>query len=193
VGVAVNVTSRISAIWQQNKSWPCLLLTLLLLCVVLIIVNQNLIAPGVDSLEREYIGLQERSRQSRMMKAAADTPSAFYRRGVNDLGKFHDLIPQLSDFTDLVAELFRLAEKSNLRITQVNYQPKVLKGDDLLQYGLAFSVSGSYAELKKFIALIESSRWLLAIEGISLRSDVRSGSSVSLQLQLATYFKAGVA
>jgi type IV pilus assembly protein PilO len=189
----VNVSSRLLALWQLNKSWPLLLLVLLLFCTGLIIINQKFIAPGVDDLEREYIGLQERSRQARMVKTAAETPRAFYQRSIDDLGEFRDMIPPQNKFTSLVAELFQLADKANLRITQVSYQPKELKNTDLLQYGLAFSVSGDYTQLKKFIALIEASKRLIAIEGIALRSDMRSGNIAELQLQLTTYFRTGTA
>jgi len=186
----VKASSRLQAIWQQNRSWPIILSVLLLLSIGLFFINQNFVAPGVDALERDYISLQDRSREARKVKAAADSPIAVYQRGIDDLEKFRALIPIRDNFTELVAELFRLAGKANLNISNVNYKPKVLEDYDLLQYGLVFSVNGSYDQLKKFIALIETSERLIAIEGIGLRSDLRSVNMVNLQLQLATYFKA---
>ena len=179
------------AIWQQNKGWPVVLGVLLLLSVILYFINLQLVTPKVDALEREYIGLQERSRQARKMNAAEDSPNTVYRRGIADLNKFRTLIPPRDGLTDLVAELFRVAEKAHITISQIHYDPKELKDYDLLEYGLAFSISGSYQQLKTFIALIEASKRLIVIEGIAIRSDLRSGNQGSLQLHLATYFQAG--
>lgn len=163
----------------------------MLLSIGLYFVNQQLITPKVDALERDYVGLQDRSRQARKINAAADSPNTVYRRGIDDLNKFRALIPPRDGLTDLVAELFRVAEKAHITISQINYDPKVLEEYGLLEYGLAFSISGSYTQLKKFIALIETSERLIVIEGITIRSDLRSGNQGNLQLHLATYFLAG--
>lgn len=182
---------RLRVIWQQNKLWPSILGVLLLLCLALSYVTQYHLAPAVTALERDYLALRERSQQARQVKVASDSPRAFFQRGSTDLASFRTLIPNQDAFTGLVAELFRLAGQARLKITQVNYQPKDLAGHDLLQYGLVFSVVGDYAQLKEFIALIEASERLMAIEGIALRRDSRSGNQASLRLELATYFKAG--
>jgi len=187
----MKTAKRFQAIWQQNRSWPILLVTLILTSVTLFFINQNFVAPKVNALERDYLSLQERSRQARKVKAAADNPNAFYQRGMDDLDKFRGLIPNRDGLTDLVAELFRLAGKANLKISQVNYQPKELQEQGLLEYSLVFSVGGSYQNLKTFIALIEASKRLIAIEGIALRRDQRVGDRASLRLELATYFKTG--
>ena len=189
----MKTSKRLQAVWQQNRSWPIILVTLTVACMALFIGNQNLIMPKVNALERDYISLQDRSRQARKIKAAADSPNAFYQRGVDDLEKFRALIPNRDGLTELVAELFRLAGKADLKISQVSYQPKDIEEQGLLQYGLGFSVGGSYQKLKTFIALIEASKRLIAIEGIALRRDPQAGNRASLRLELATYFKAGAA
>jgi len=186
-------TKKLLAIWQQNKSWPVILGALLLLIIVLYVTNQQLITPKVDALERDYISLQDRSRQARKMKTATDSPNTVYQRGIDDLEKFRTLIPPRDGLTDLVAELFRVAEKANIAINQINYAPKEIEEQNLLQYGLVFSITGSYRQLKTFISLIEASKRLIVIEGITIRSDLRSGNQGSLQLHLATYFQAGAA
>jgi len=187
----MKAAKRFQAIWQQNRSWPVILVALMLASVTLFFINQSFVAPKVNVLERDYLGLQERSRQARKARAASDNPNAFYQRGVDDLEKFRALIPNPDGLTDLVAELFRLAGKANLKISQVNYQPKELKAQGLLEYSLVFSVGGSYQNLKTFIAHIEASKRLIAIEGIALRRDQRAGDRANLRLELATYFKAG--
>lgn len=182
---------RLRAIWRQNRLWPGILCVLLLLSLALSLFNQHHMTPAVESLERDYLALRERAKQARQTKAASDSPYAFFQRANADLVTFRALIPERDAFTGLVAELFRLAGKARLKITQVNYQPKELEGYDLLQYGLVFAVVGDYAQLKQFISLIEASDRLMAIEGIALRRDSRSGNQASLRLELATYFKAG--
>lgn len=183
-------SARFKAIWQINKFWPVLLLVLFTGSIALFVVNQQLISPGVAALERDYIDLQQRSKQARQLKAAADNPMSVYQRGKADLDRFMAMIPAQQQFTALVAELFKMSEAAGLEISSVNYQPKELKDQQLLQYGLSFSVTGQYAQLKKFIAQIETSNRIVAIESIALRGKPEDDRGVSLQLQLVTFFKA---
>lgn len=76
----------------------------------------------------------------------------------------------------------------------MSYQPELDPETGFLLYGLSFSVDGRYAEIKKFIHLLENSSRIILIDNISL-SD-KSGKSghpekVSLQIKLRSYFREG--
>ncbi len=82
-----------------------------------------------------------------------------------------------------------LSGDANLNIAQISYKSEAMKGSPLLKLDLNFSVSGHYADIKKFIYSIERSIRLIAIKQISLQGE--SSESVSLRLSLETYFHPG--
>jgi type IV pilus assembly protein PilO len=177
------------AAWRLNKGFPVGIAVLLVFNIVAFALITFFISPRIDALEREYIGLQAQVRQGRLAGQQSQNPQAIYRNGKEDLKKFWEAIPPKTEFTALIGEIFSLAQNAGLGIDQITYTPKE-EEKGLLSDALAFTVTGTYQQIKKFIFSLEQSRRLIALEEISLSGGEQSGQEqVSLRLKLSTYFK----
>jgi Tfp pilus assembly protein PilO len=143
------------------------------------------VAPKLSQTERELALLQQHSRKSDTL-----APQQAYGQGVKDYARFSALLPSLRDFSELIGDLYALAEQCNLEISQIGYTQKALPDSDLLAYALKFSLTGTYDELKRFIYGLEESRRLVVIEQLTLNAakGEEGAALVSLSLSLTTYF-----
>lgn len=184
--------SMLLAAWRLNRGVPLLIAGLLLLNLVAYGLMTYVVAPGIDALERRYIDRQSLVREARQAGAAAASPQETYRRGQEDLGAFRAAIPSRTEFTTLIGEIFSLAEQAGLAIDRIGYDPEEVAGRGLLRYGLQFSVTGEYGEIKKFVYSLEQSERLVAIEGLTLSGGGPERGQVALRMRLSTYFTTDV-
>lgn len=180
--------SLLLAAWRLNRTVPLLIAALLLLNMAAYAVLAYLEAPRIDTLERRYIERQALVREARQAGAAIATPQRTFLRGRQDLEVFREAIPPRSAFTDLIGEVFSLASEAGLAIDRIGYDPEEDTGRNLLRYGLQFTVTGRYGELKRFVYALEQSERLIAIEELTLRSGEAQGGEVALAVRLSTYF-----
>ncbi|WP_321372488.1 type 4a pilus biogenesis protein PilO [uncultured Desulfuromusa sp.] len=184
----------ISAVWAPNRG-RIMVIGLLSLCVVAAYVVQSWVTePNLLELRTEQSRLQQQVRQRQLEFANSGVPVSAAEQLDRNLQQFNQLIPQQADFSVFLGELFDWSQQADLKIHQINYQPKQDKETGFLRYGLSFSVKGEYAQIKKFIHLVENSRRIILIEKISLRGSSTSQKGqpqVDLQIELATYFQRG--
>ncbi len=179
-------------VWEQNRFLLILILLLLLVCGGFYLATDRFVSNDLDALQRQQTTLHQQLRQQQLLIAREGAPLSSAERMVNDLAKFNQKIPSKVYFADFVGDLFAWAERVELEIKQVNYQPKIESDTGFLEYGLNFSVQGTYAQLKKFIHLLENSSRILIIDSIILtgRPLADSGKSeVALTIKLTTYFQ----
>jgi type IV pilus assembly protein PilO len=175
------------AAWRVNRKIPLLLLGLLLANVLIYYVPLRMIANQADSIQSDYIRMQAQQR-SQSSESGTLTPAETYVRSVEDMQRFRNEIPDQTELSGLVDELFRIAEKSGLKITSVKYDPQRDADQNLLHYDLGFEVDGTYAQVKKMVHAVEQSPRLLAIDKLSLNSS-KSDGNVRLRLKLTTFFR----
>jgi Tfp pilus assembly protein PilO len=72
----------------------------------------------------------------------------------------------------------------------VSYSNKDNVENGLEEFSINVPVEGDYADLRNFIAKLESSKSFLIVEGISLTGTKEGGLTLQLQIQLTTYFNA---
>ena len=186
----------LSAVWELNRSRIILLAVLLLLVLGGAVFLNRVMAPELVSLRTEQARLQRDVRQRQLEFERSGVPVSAAEQLETNLKAFNQLIPEQKDFSVFLGEMFTWADQAGLEIEQVNYQPKTDEETGLLRYGLSFSVKGDYAQLKKFVQLIEQAPRILLIEKISLAgtsAGKRNVLKVSLQIELATYFREGAA
>jgi type IV pilus assembly protein PilO len=174
------------AAWRANRKLPLLLLGLLLLNLVAYFMPLQWLARDADETQREFIRLQSEERGPG--RGGVLTPAEAYARAVDDLQRFRAAIPDQKELSGLVDELFRLAERSGLTISRVQYSAKADIGQQLLHYEIRFEVSGSYDQVRKLVHAVEQSPRLLTIDALALGGG-RSEGNVSLRLQLTTFFR----
>lgn len=181
----------IKAVLEQSRGWLYLIVALLLFCVILFVYQTQFVSAESDRLQQQRDKYQRQlsSRQEKL--AESGVPVSAVEQMEKDLLAFSALIPDKKNFADFIGELFLWANQSQLEIKQVNYQPEIDEETEYLNYGLSFSVQGDYAQLKKFIHLLEASKRILIIDKIAMagrRTDDNS-TSVNLQINLTTFFQ----
>lgn len=88
--------------------------------------------------------------------------------------------------TRIIAEVKDLAARSGLTPPSVAYPTEPLEEYGLRRRGFVFSVEGSYADLRKFVNLLELSNTFLTLEEIGL-SQGGSGA-LRIELRVSTLF-----
>ena len=172
-------------VWTTHRWLLIVLGSLFSLNIFLFSLLYFVVAPKLSQSERELALLQQQSRSSDVI-----APRRAYEQGVKDYERFRTLLPSLRNFSDLIGDLYSLAEQCNLEISQIGYTQKELPDSGLLAYALKFSLIGTYDELKRFVYGLEESKRLVVIEQMTLNAakGEEGDMLVSLSLSLTTYF-----
>ena len=174
-------------LWLRHRVGLIIVGLLLFTNIGVLIGLQHFLVPAVDAREQLLIRRQAEMRSG----TGSEAPAMIYAQGEKDLGEFEKRIPSHREFTGLIDELYGVAGETALDLSQINYSRKQEK-DGLLRYTLGFNLAGQYADIKKFVHLLEQSPRLMLIEQISLQGGGREGSNeVRLQLSVSTFFRAG--
>ena len=173
------------AVWSAHRLLLISLGALFGLNVLLFAFLYFGVAPKLAQSDRELALLQQQLR-----KSDAVAPQQGYEQGVKDYAQFSALLPSLRNFSELIGDLYALAEQCDLEISQIGYTQKELPDTGLLAYALKFSLTGTYDELKRFIYGLEESKRLVVIEQMTLNAAKGNEgvALVSLSLSLTTYF-----
>lgn len=175
-------------VWATHRLLLISLGVLFLLNILLFAFLYFVVAPKLSQTERELALLQQQSRRSDVV-----APQQAYEQGIKDYERFRTLLPSLRNFSDLIGDLYSLAEQCNLEISQIGYTQKELPDSGLLEYALKFSLIGTYDELKRFVYGLEESKRLVVIDQMTLNAaqGEEDDNLVSLSLSLTTYFATG--
>ncbi|MGD9019301.1 MAG: type 4a pilus biogenesis protein PilO [Desulfuromonadales bacterium] len=177
-------------LWGSHRRSVILLGVLLILNLLLFAVIEQFVTPRVAEQKSHFLQRQAEVRQLlRNRGGATNTPEQAYFMAVEDLSKFHQMIPDYQEFTGLIEELLVLSSRAGLNINRVAYNSSPLKESGLLKLDLQFNVVGDYDQIKTFIHSLEQSARLIVINQIGLQGADDEG--VNLRLNLETYFRAG--
>jgi len=119
------------------------------------------------------------------MKRAVRSPEI---EGASRISKELKGIPRWEDFTRVMGEVYNKAERLNLLIESASYQPFPVKDSGFVQVTVTMPVTGSYADIKRFVYDLETSPRLFIIENLSLGSGKGGEGDISLKLILAAHF-----
>ena len=117
--------------------------------------------------------------------------SVIYRQGVNDLDKLKTIIPPKRRFPLVLGGILDDAASGNLAVKAISYKPQTVKNEDLLEYDINMSVSGSYAAVKSFLADLQKKRELIVIDTIALSNADLFEENVSMNIRLTVYLREG--
>jgi Tfp pilus assembly protein PilO len=84
-------------------------------------------------------------------------------------------------------EITKVARSFGISSERVQYENQPVDDGALERFGSVVPLTGSYADLRKFIQAVESSDNFLVIERVALGSG-KSGNVLDLNITLATYF-----
>jgi hypothetical protein len=86
-------------------------------------------------------------------------------------------------------DIERLMGEAGVRVSRINYKYADLEKGSLSRVVASFSFEGSYASLKKFLALIERFPKFLTVERIDFANTDSAIGSLALKMELAGYYE----
>jgi len=180
----------IQTLWGENRG-KVLFLAILVLMIGAVQLWQGL---WVDvKLDESRIDLRKEQNELRLLRQRIEEGGGAKLSGIaDDLDSFYQIVPPRSGLGSFIGRLYSYAAAAHIDIDQISYSAKPVKETSLLGYQLSFKVTGSYAQVKKFIHQLENSPSLLILDQISLSgSNKAMEENVNLQLQLRTFFREG--
>jgi type IV pilus assembly protein PilO len=180
-----------TSIWRRRVALWLPALVFFLLNVVVLLVYPVRFAGRMevtaDELDQERAVLAELVERRRDLEAQ--------RQGIERTRLAVDemygerLAPESERLTRIIAEVKDLAARSGLTPPAVSYPTEPLEAYGLRRRAFVFSVEGSYADLRKFINLLELSQTFLTLEEVSLSES--GGGALRVQLRVSTLFSTG--
>ncbi len=179
----------IQTLWGDNRGKVILLLIIILLIGAVQLWRGVWVETKLESSHRELQKVQ--ADLDSIQQRIADGGGAQISGVAEDLEYFYKIVPSRSGLGSFIGRLYSYAKAAEIDIDRISYTAKPVKETSLLGYQLVFTVTGSYAQVKKFIHQLENSPSLLILDKISLAGNRQADEEiVNLQIQLQTFFKA---
>ncbi len=138
---------------------------------------------------REPLGrLSERQKQ-------VETHEVFrqaVRQAESDLADLRErlLSTRNQRLVEVEEELERLCREFGIDLNSVSFDNDLLLDEELDRFVMNVPLEGNYASLRKFLQAVESSKEFLVVERVSLARGREGGRTLSLSINLVTYFVA---
>lgn len=123
------------------------------------------------------------------------TLAAFYEKLRGTEQNIHDFYGTIlgtkqEKLISVQREIVDIGTEYRINPEAVSYGNKEIVESGLEEFSINVPVEGDYADLRHFIAKLESSKSFLIVEGISLTGTKEGGLTLQLSIQLTTYFNA---
>jgi Tfp pilus assembly protein PilO len=135
--------------------------------------------------------LQDRARRAEKDRTDAKVEWLRWQEAVKDIESFHGTLfyDEKTVFRTIRLDLQQIFSQAGMDIPQINYRYLDLEKVPIKKIVLSFNYSGTYAELKRFLAIVERFHKFLAVEKIDFqKADAESGV-LNLKLTLAGYYE----
>lgn len=171
-----------------SQKWRILLviISLLLINVILSIVISVYQRPALTELQTTWNNLRRKAAGTSQVDVAT-----LHRQGSEDLEKLKLRIPEKREFARVLSDLYEYASSSAVEIDTISYKPVIIKEEKLLSYQLTFSVSGSYAAVKSYLADLQKNSELLVVDTVSFSNSDLFIENVKMDLHLTVYLREG--
>jgi Tfp pilus assembly protein PilO len=88
-----------------------------------------------------------------------------------------------------IVDVVKRAQEAGLRVERVSYAARRDEKSGLVYFTAAYSVQGSYEQIRRCVYLLESSPQFVLLDGLALRSeDTMASTTISIQLTTGTFF-----
>jgi Tfp pilus assembly protein PilO len=147
-------------------------------------------AGDVNSLRKEVAGQNETTErvQTERQKVATLIQRARINRQRVEALYEQRFSTRRQRLTEITAEVKNLASRAGLEPQSINYPEQEIDEYDLIKRSFVFSVEGTYAELRRFINLLELSESYVTLEDTSLNNPGDKGPELQMNLTLSTLF-----
>jgi type IV pilus assembly protein PilO len=171
---------------RQKGRLLSIILTLLLLNVTLGVVVSVYQLPSLADLQTKWSSLRRQAASGGQLDA-----TALHKQGAADLEKLKAKIPEKRQFARVLSDLFEAAASSAVEVGTISYKPVQIKEEALLSYELSFSVSGSYAAVKSYLADLQKNPELIVVDNVSFSNSDLFVEKVVMNLRITVYLREG--
>jgi len=105
-----------------------------------------------------------------------------------DVETFKKRLPGEKKLTRIVGEILNAAKRNGLVVPTGDYGAATGKETGISQYTITFPVEGAYPQIKKFIYEVETLKYSLAIEDVTLTSTKALDGRIGLKIRVSVYF-----
>ncbi|HTC91916.1 MAG TPA: hypothetical protein VK699_00505 [Terriglobales bacterium] len=159
------------------------------LLIVDVITIAFLFSPWTEGREAREQGLEQAKNDLQIKRKEVEPLMGMDQKLKNadkELNKFFsDRLPEKN--STIYAELGKLAQQNNIRISQAHYGVKETDLPELTQVDVDANLEGDYVNLVKFINGLERDKIFFIVESVDLAGD--QGGSVRLGLKARTFLK----
>ena len=175
--------------WSERRWWWLPLLLLLLVNIAVLAWYGTVYSGYAKSVDRqlenrrsELERLEEQSKKQRQTLQRLD-------RNQTQLTRFYTerLAPPSERLTDVIREVRSLAKTAGLQPSSINYPEDELADYGLVKRTFSFNVEGSYAQLRRFINLLEMTESFLTLEAVTMGGR-KEDARLRIRLKLSTLF-----
>ena len=171
-----------------RQKWRLLsiILALLLLNVTLGVVVSVYQIPSLADLQTKWSNLRRQAASVGQLDA-----TALHQQGSADLEKLKAKIPEKRQFARVLSDLFEAAASSAVEVGTISYKPVQIREEALLSYQLSFSVTGSYAAVKSYLADLQKNPELIVVDNVSFSNSDLFVEKVVMNLRITVYLREG--
>lgn len=171
-------------IFRQKWRLLSIIFTLLLVNVAISIVISAYQRPLLADLHTKWSSLRRQVTQAGKMDAMT-----LYQQGSADLETLKRAIPEKRQFARILSDLLEAAAGNSVEVGPINYKPVQIKEEKLLSYQLTFSVNGSYAAVKSYLADLQEHPELVVVNAVSFANSDMYIENVSMNLRITVYLR----
>jgi len=137
---------------------------------------------NIARLEKQYSLV----RKGKVVKGANRLQGLIQAR--KSLDAFMAAVPEESTFPQLVHQVYGMIQKNGLNSSTMAFKPERAGHLSMTRYATSFKVTGTYSQIKHFLAELLDSKSLFCIDGFVLEKK-SEGRKVTMTLNLSLYLK----
>jgi Tfp pilus assembly protein PilO len=146
-------------------------------------------AGRIESLDDRLKELAQQHKELADKAQQAATMIALVRTNESQVEQLYTdrLSTRSQRLTSVTAEVKKLARDAGLVPKAISYPEEEIQEYNLIKHSFIFSVEGTYAELRKFISLLETSHSFLTVDEATVANSAE-GRGLRIDLTLSTLF-----
>lgn len=186
------------SVWRRVLSERRALVVPLL---TVLVINVLVLALAVFPLQRSVVGDEDRANDvklgladARRTERVANDTRASKQRADEELRRFYaEVLPASHAVARdlLYLQVSKLSRAHGLKFESSSFEPEAVEKSSLMRFRVDVSLTGDYANIRKFLYRIETAEEFYIIEGVKLGQASRTeggGSALEVVLQVATYY-----
>ncbi len=177
----MDISQLIKAVLPYRFFW--------IICLFLMIFNIAVYIVVIKNQRKEIINLQDRytaERKKSVSLSRKNDAVIRYYKAKESLTVFREKLPAMETIADQVRQIKDIVNRHGLSAEKMTFKPDREKTFKLWKYTASFTVSGTYAKLKTFLADVQNLHSIFCIEDLSL-SRFDDTKRVKMRLRIATY------